>query len=190
MDRIPKYTAGMFKKKMPRFGASAIKKPRLPLPPKPRVKKFQAGGDTNDLVPRSMLPDESAAQLAARTRGSKGPEKRFRNRSDLNKSAVEESIVSPKSYFESLSPQEQKKMFEEYKRKMAEEKRKAEEERKKDREAGEMIQRQDRLFNEQVRRDIERRRRGILTARGGGVMKSSHRGDGIAKKGKTRGKFV
>jgi hypothetical protein len=175
---------------MPRFGASAIKKPRLPLPPKPRVKKFVEGGDTNDLVPRSMLPDENASELAARARGSKGPEKRFRNRSDLNKSDVEESVVSPKSYFESLSPQEQKKMLEAYKKKIEEQKRKAEEERKKDQEAADMLQRQDRLFNEQIQRDIERRRRGILKARGGGVMKSSHRGDGIAKKGKTRGKFV
>jgi hypothetical protein len=190
MDRIPKYTAGMFKKKMPRFGASAIKKPRLPSPPKPRVKKFAEGGDTNDLVPRNMLPDENASELAARARGSKGPEKRFRNRSDLNKSDVEESVVSPKSYFESLSPQEQKKMLEAYKKKIEEQKRKAEEERKKDQEAADMLQRQDRLFNEQIQRDIARRRRGIQTARSGGVMKSSHRGDGIAKKGKTRGKYV
>jgi hypothetical protein len=34
----------MFKRKMPRFGASSIKKPRLPTPPKPRVKKFAEGG--------------------------------------------------------------------------------------------------------------------------------------------------
>jgi hypothetical protein len=45
MQRIPKYTAGMFKKKMPRFGSSSIKMPRMPKPPKPRVKKFAEGGD-------------------------------------------------------------------------------------------------------------------------------------------------
>lgn len=190
MDRIPKYTAGMFKRKMPRFGAMAPKKPRMPKPPKPRVKKFAEGGSADDLVPRSMLPDETAAQLAARARGSKGPEKRFRNRSDLNKSDVEESVVSPKSYFESLSPQEQKKMLEAYKKKIDEQKRKAEEERKKDQEAMDMLRRQDRLFNEQIQRDMAARRNRIQTARSGGVMKSSHRGDGIAKKGKTRGKFV
>lgn len=44
MNRIPKYTAGMFKKKMPRFGASSIRMPRMPKPPKPRVKKFAEGG--------------------------------------------------------------------------------------------------------------------------------------------------
>jgi hypothetical protein len=44
MQRIPKYTAGMFKKKMPRFGSSSIKMPRMPKPPKPRVKKFAEGG--------------------------------------------------------------------------------------------------------------------------------------------------
>ena len=70
MKRIPKYTAGMFKKKMPRFGASAIKKPRMPKPSKPKAKKpskrkvkfLQEGGSTDDLVPRSMLPDRNAAQ--------------------------------------------------------------------------------------------------------------------------------
>jgi len=70
VKRIPKYTAGMFKKKMPRFGASAIKKPRMPKPSKPKAKKpskrkvkfLQEGGSTDDLVPRSMLPDRNAAQ--------------------------------------------------------------------------------------------------------------------------------
>lgn len=47
MSRIPKYTAGMFKKKMPRFGASSIRMPGMPKPPKPRVKKFAEGGDTS-----------------------------------------------------------------------------------------------------------------------------------------------
>lgn len=52
MKRIPKYTAGMFKKKMPRFGAPGIRMPSLPKPPKPskpskpKIKKFAGGGAT------------------------------------------------------------------------------------------------------------------------------------------------
>jgi hypothetical protein len=48
--RIPKYTAGMFKKKMPRFGASSIKMPRMPKAPKPRAKKYDEGGEVEEII--------------------------------------------------------------------------------------------------------------------------------------------
>jgi hypothetical protein len=46
MKPIPKFTSGMFKKKVKRYGAAS-------------PKKFQAGGSTDDLIPRGMLPDKS-----------------------------------------------------------------------------------------------------------------------------------
>ena len=196
MDRIPKYTAGMFKRKMPRFGAMAPKKPRMPRPPKPRVKKFAEGGDTDDLVPRSMLPDENAEQLAARARGSKGPTRRYRPRSlpppTANKPEV---IVTPEAYYNSLSPEEQKKLREKYEAKIAAEElrkqEKAKEEQRKREEAREMYRRQEQEKDIDQSRYMRQRRQGFRTARSGGVMKSSsRRGDGIAKRGKTRGKFV
>lgn len=57
MKRVRKFTSRSFKKRMPRFGMSKPKMPRMP-----RMKKFQEGGSTDDLVPRSMLPDRNAAQ--------------------------------------------------------------------------------------------------------------------------------
>lgn len=170
MNRTPKYTAGMFKKKMPRFGASSIRMPRMP---KPRVKKFAEGGDMDDLVPRGMLPDENAAELAARARGSKGPSKRFRNRPS-SPVIEEEVIVTPESYYNSLSPEEKKKMKEKYDKKITEQKR-LEEERKRLEEA------RKRAFS-----------RNVQTARTGGAIKAKKyvRGGGIETKGKTRGRFV
>jgi hypothetical protein len=194
MNRIPKFTAGMFKKKMPRFGAMAPKKPSMPRPPKPRIKKFGEGGDTDDLVPRSMLPDENAEQLAARARKSSGPTRRYRPRSLPKQES--EVVVSPEAYYKSLSPAEQKKLREKYEQKIAEQeamKREREmEERRKNEEAREMYQRQERLKDLEQGQYMRERRQGTRTARSGGVMKSfaSRRGDGIAKKGKTRGKFL
>jgi hypothetical protein len=85
MKRVPKFTAGMFKPKMKRFGG-------------PKIKKFAEGGDTDDLVPRGMLPDENAAELAARARGSKGPSKRFRNKPSPPV-IEEEVVVDPKEFY-------------------------------------------------------------------------------------------
>lgn len=71
MKRMPKYTAGMFKRKMPRFGAAPIKKPRMPRPPKPsvkkpRVKKFQDGGSIDEQVVEFDPRDPKVADLLKR----------------------------------------------------------------------------------------------------------------------------
>lgn len=57
MKRFRKFTSRSFQKRTPRYGMS---KPKMP--PMPKLKKFQEGGSTDDLVPRSMLPDRNAAQ--------------------------------------------------------------------------------------------------------------------------------
>jgi hypothetical protein len=115
--RIPKYTAGMFKRKMPRFGASSIKMPRMPKPPKPRVKKYEEGGEveevvvspeayrkqeSKDLVMRYLDTSKKSAEERKKIaekilRGSKGSPQRNRPKSDkeLTKEAIEEMMRNP-----------------------------------------------------------------------------------------------
>jgi hypothetical protein len=151
--RIPKYTAGMFKKKMPRFGASSIKMPRLPKAPKPRVKKYEEGGE------------------------------------------VEEVVVSPEAYEKEQSKDLVKRYLAASKRAAA---KKAEQKKDPEKERVERMRKEfDALMEDRKRREreaeslyMQEMKRGIRTARSGGKMDSCCRGDGIAKKGKTRGKFV
>ena len=73
MPRIPKYTAGMFKKKMPRFGASSIRMPRIP---KPRIKKFAGGGATGyeEAPPEFEKPKKRTFKEAFRAAKNAGRE--------------------------------------------------------------------------------------------------------------------
>lgn len=139
MQRIPKYTAGMFKKKMPRFGASGIKMPRLPKPPKPRVKKLAEGGEAEIeeviVTPEAYEREEIAEKIR---RGSKGPSRRNRpkNRKELLKEAFDDMIRNPpyRKMVQNLGT--------------------------------------------------------VKLNKNGGVQSSCCRGDGVAQRGKTRGKFV
>ena len=152
MQRIPKYTAGMFKKKMPRFGASSIRMPRMPKPPKP--KKFDGGGEVYYDINKYLEALERGKEL----KESKDFVKRYL--SERKKADAAEAAKKAEK-------DESKKKFDEY---MEERKRKEDEE----------------TWN-----FMQQRKQGIRTARKAGVMKSSCcRGDGIAKKGKTRGKFI
>jgi hypothetical protein len=168
MDRIPKYTAGMFKRKMPRFGAMAPKKPRMPKPPRPRIKKFDGGGDVEEeIIVSPEAGRKEYADLYARSE---------RNRKQRE---LEDSRNLVKRY-------------------MAERKKADEAEAKKKVEEGDMRRKFDAYMEERKKREqaedwryMQERKKGIRTARSGGMMKSSCcRGDGIAKRGKTRGKFV
>ena len=181
--RIPKYTAGMFKKKMPRFGASAPKKPRMPKPPKPKAKKpskrkvkfLKEGGSTVDLVPRSMLPDRNAAQqkkdmdtlmkyymsdeVRERDKRRAEEDKKKKNPPKIKEEAViEEQIVTPEAFRQEM-------------------------EKEKRRRRGPSDSEMQRA----------KREAGVRTARRGGVMKSYNVGgsiDGIAKRGRTRGRII
>lgn len=76
MNRIPKYTAGMFKKKMPRFGASSISMPRVPKPPKPRAKKFAEGGATGyEEDPKPGVQSSGARSAKKVKKGETSPRK-------------------------------------------------------------------------------------------------------------------
>ena len=143
--RIPKYTAGMFKKKMPRFGASSIKMPRMPKAPKPRAKKYDEGGEVEEIIIGPGAAQEEFADEMAQVEE--------RKKQNEQKRRVAESKDLVKKYYEA-------------KKKRAE-------------------------INEKNReKSIKHFTRNVRTARTGGKMDSCCRGDGIAKKGKTRGKFV
>ena len=145
MDRIPKYTAGMFKKKMPRFGAMSIRKQRLPLPPKPRAKKFQDGGEIEEIIIGPGAAQEEFADEMAQV------EERKKQNEQKRRDAESKDLV--KKYYEA-------------KKKRAE-------------------------INEKNReKSIKHFTRNVRTARTGGKMDSCCRGDGVAQRGKTRGKFV
>lgn len=166
MQRIPKYTAGMFKKKMPRFGASSIKMPRIPKPPKPRVKKFDGGGKVlegvadydprdpkvADLLKRMDVPYEDIVRLRNRAvvRGKSGP---YRGSGKAFKEPIIGYDQKSNEYY-LVKPEDE--YVPSYKGK------------------GEKLG--------TVKVDNK--------ASGGKVKSSCCRGDGIAKKGKTRGKFV
>ena len=147
MKRIPKFTAGMFKKKMPRFGASGIRMPRMPKPPKPRVKKFAEGGEAEIeevIIGPGAAQQEYADEIAQ-------IEKRRKQNEQKRRDAESKELV--KKYYEA-------------KKKRAE-------------------------VNEKNReKSIKHFTRNVRTARTGGKMESCCRGDGIASRGKTRGKFV
>ena len=143
--RIPKYTAGMFKKKMPRFGASSIKTPRMPKPPKPRAKKFADGGEIEEIIIGPGAAQEEFADEMAQV------EERKKQNEQKRRDAESKDLV--KKYYEA-------------KKKRAE-------------------------INEKNReKSIKHFTRNVRTARSGGKMDSCCRGDGVAKRGKTRGKFV
>jgi hypothetical protein len=166
MQRIPKYTAGMFKKKMPRFGASSIRMPRMPKPPKP--KKFDEGGevDPNEVI---ISPEQGRKEYA----------KEFAERERKLKQRDEESKNLVKRY-----------LSERKKADAAEAAKKAEKDSLK-KKFDEYMEDRKRQEAEADWNFMQQRKQGVRTARKGGVMKSSCcRGDGIAKKGKTRGKFV
>ena len=93
MKRIPKFTAGMFKKKMRRFGAEPPKMPRMPKP-----KKFASGGEAEVeeviVTPEAYEREEIAEKIR---RGSKGPPRRNRpkNNRELAKEAIDEMMRNP-----------------------------------------------------------------------------------------------
>jgi hypothetical protein len=143
--RIPKYTAGMFKKKMPRFGASSIKMPRMPKAPKPRAKKYDEGGEVEEIIIGPGAAQEEFADEMAQV------EARKKQNEQKRRDAESKDLV--KKYYEA-------------KKKRAE-------------------------INEKNReKSIKHFTRNVRTARIGGKMDSCCRGDGVAQRGKTRGKFV
>ena len=142
MKRIPKFTAGMFKKKMRRFGAASPKMPRIP---KPSVKKFQSGGEIEEIIIGPGAAQEEYADEIAQI------EERKKQNEQKRRDAESKELV--KKYYEA-------------KKKRAE-------------------------INEKNReKSIKQFTRNVRTARTGGKMESCCRGDGVAQRGKTRGKFV
>lgn len=90
--RIPKYTAGMFKKKMPRFGASSIKMPRMPKAPKPRAKKYDEGGEVEEIIIGPGAAQEEFADEMAQV------EERKKQNEQKRRDAESKALV--KKYYE------------------------------------------------------------------------------------------
>lgn len=140
MKRIPKFTAGMFKKKMRRFGAPSIKTPRMPKP-----RKFEEGGEIEEIIIGPGVAQEEYADEIAQI------EERKKQNEQKRRDAESKELV--KKYYEA-------------KKKRAE-------------------------INEKNReKSIKHFTRNVRTARTGGKMESCCRGDGVAQRGKTRGKFI
>jgi len=130
---------------MPRFGASSIKMPRMPKPPKPRVKKYVEGGEIEEIIIGPGAAQEEFADEMAQV------EERKKQNEQKRRDAESKDLV--KKYYEA-------------KKKRAE-------------------------INEKNReKSIKHFTRNVRTARTGGKMDSCCRGDGVAQRGKTRGKFV
>ena len=162
MDRIPKYTAGMFKKKMPRFGASSITKPRLPSPPKPRVKKFTEGGRLQDV--KDMKRDPEWEREVKEMLRERKIEERGRSPYKGNVKAAGPYIIPEPESFDEMPF---KKAYGIRRKELGE--------------GGSFLWR----GKPYVVKSAEEKK-----AKGGTIKSSASRGDGIAKKGKTRGKFV
>lgn len=159
MDRIPKYTAGMFKKKMPRFGAMSIRKQRLPLPPKPRVKKvkFDEGG--------SVGYEEAPPKFEA-------PKKTFRQAFRQARNEGKEFFRWKGELYDTQTKEERKKMLDDAMEKFM---------------ANPPYKNMGQKLGAYKLKSDSRE---VSMAKGGKIKSSCCRGDGIAKRGKTRGKFV
>ena len=170
MKRIPKFTAGMFKRKMPRFGASGIKMPRLPKPPKPRVKKFQSGGEIEEVIvgaPYGEVEEVIVGPGEYEKEESKDLVKRYMGAS--KRAAEEREDIASKIRRGSKGPSRRN--------------------RPKNRKelAKEAID--DMMRNPPYRKMVQELGT-VKLNKSGGVQSSCCRGDGVAQRGKTRGKFV
>jgi hypothetical protein len=123
----------------------SIRKQRLPLPPKPRAKKFQDGGEIEEIIIGPGAAQEEYAGEMAQI------EERKKQNEQKRRDAESKALV--KKYYEA-------------KKKRAE------------------------INQENREKSIKHFTRNVRTARSGGKMDSCCRGDGIAKRGKTRGQFV
>lgn len=168
MQRIPKYTAGMFKKKMPRFGASGVRMPRMPKPPKPRVKKFAEGGEIEEVIIGPGAAQQEYADEIARIQKA-----RKERALAAEKSLVKRYLAASKKAA-AKKPEPKVEMDRETLR----------------REFESYMQDQERKKKQAESQFYQEMKRGIRTARSGGKMESCCRGDGIVSRGKTRGKFV
>jgi outer membrane biosynthesis protein TonB len=104
----------MFKKKMPRFGSSSIKMPRMPKPPKPRVKKFAEGGELDpmdDLAPRENLPSKEdlkpPKKPEPKPKPKPKPKQKPKSKDDMDDLTPYQNLPSP----EDLLPPEPSKKY-------------------------------------------------------------------------------
>lgn len=194
MMRIPKYTAGMFKRKMPRFGAEGISPPRMN---KPRM--MSKGGSTADTeamqneknVAKFLNQPETEADAKMKQAEETAPGKDADQPGNIKaKPKAKEKpkpTPPPQKYDDAevvVTPEEGKKQLEEDRKQDLEEARKkALEKYMEEQEAA----RQKKYGLEKV---APSKPKAVLLRKGGSVSSASSRGDGIAQRGKTRGRMV
>lgn len=175
MKRMPKYTAGMFKKKMPRFGASAI---RLP-----RIKKYAGGGTTEEMeneknVVKFLNQPDTMQEKKARELAKKA--EKMAPGKDADQQDEDEVIVTP----EEGKKQLEKDRLEDLKRYMKEQ----EEKRKERFGLKRPPQTPPKAITAPYKPDSMKPK--TTFKRGGSVSSASKRADGCAIRGKTKGRFV
>jgi hypothetical protein len=181
MQRIPKFTAGMFKKKMKRFGAPAVPGPRLP-----RIKKYAGGGATEEMeneknVAKFLNQPETAQEKKARELAKKA--EKYAPSKDADQSDDDEDEVV-------VTPEEGKKQLEADRLKDLEQYMK-EQERKRKEKFG--LNKPPQTPPKAVPAPYKpgSMKPEVKMKRGGAVSSSaSRRADGCAVRGKTKGRFV
>jgi hypothetical protein len=180
MQRMPKYTAGMFKKKMPRFGASSI---RLP-----RIKKYAGGGTTEEMenekkVAGFLNQPETAQEKKARELATKA--EKYAPGKDADQQDEDEIIIDPKD-----TEKNRKAALQEWREEQL--RQYVEDQEKKRREKfglNKPPQTPPRAIPAPYKPDSMKAEAKKMK-RGGAVKSSaSSRADGIAQRGKTRGKI-
>lgn len=189
MKRMPKYTAGMFKKKMPRFGASAI---RLP-----RIKKYADGGTTEEMenekqVAGFLNQPETAQEKKARELAEKA--EKYAPGKDADQPKKPAKPKKPPVVSEDdeviITPEEGKKQLEADRLKDLEQYMK-EQERKRKEKFG--LNKPPQTPPKAVPAPYKpgSMKPEVKMKRGGAVSSSaSRRADGCAVRGKTKGRFV
>ena len=142
--------------------------PRMPKPPKPRVKKFAEGGEIEEVIIGPGAAQQEYADEIARIQKA-----RKERALAAEKSLVKRYLAASKKAA-AKKPEPKVEMDRETLR----------------REFESYMQDQERKKKQAESQFYQEMKRGIRTARSGGKMESCCRGDGIASRGKTRGKFV
>ena len=142
--------------------------PRMPKPPKPRVKKFAEGGEIEEVIIGPGAAQQEYADEIARIQKA-----RKERALAAEKSLVKRYLAASKKAA-AKKPEPKVEMDRETLR----------------REFESYMQDQERKKKQAESQFYQEMKRGIRTARSGGKMESCCRGDGIVSRGKTRGKFV
>lgn len=183
MQRIPKFTAGMFKKKMKRFGAPAVPGPRLP-----RIKKYAGGGTTEEMenekkVAGFLNQPETMQEKKARELAKKA--EKSAPSQDPDQQDDDEIVIDPK-----MEKKNREAALKEWREEQLKQYMKDEEKKRKEKFGlSKPPQTAPKAVPAPYKPDSMKPKAAFK--RGGSVASSaSRRADGCAVRGKTKGRFV